>query len=86
LLFLLLYSVGCYSQNEARFIIAEPAQEGFSTELPDQLRPVLQKYIDEHKLPGLITMVARHGKRTYYLVRKVSIFVIIPFCVSMVII
>jgi len=66
LLFLLLFSVACYSQNETRFKTAEHEQAGISFERLNQLRPAMQKYIDEHKLPGLITMVARHGKIVSY--------------------
>jgi len=65
LLFLLLFNVSCYSQNESLFNAAESAQAGFSSKRLDQLRPAMQKYVDERKLPGMITMIARHGKIVY---------------------
>jgi len=41
---------------------ARPEKAGMSSERLNRINPVMQKYIDENKLPGMITIVARHGK------------------------
>jgi len=46
--------------------VAGPEDEGFSSERLAQIRPQLQKYIDEKKVPNLVTLVARHGKVVHY--------------------
>lgn len=52
---------GCAPQ-EAKLILAKPEQVGISSERLNLIKPAMQSYIDGQKLPGLITMVARHGK------------------------
>jgi CubicO group peptidase (beta-lactamase class C family) len=42
--------------------IVTPEDVGLSSERLDHLRAVMQSYVDEGKLAGLITLVARHGK------------------------
>jgi CubicO group peptidase (beta-lactamase class C family) len=37
-----------------------------SAERLNRIKPVMQSYIDEKKLPGMITMVARHGKVVHF--------------------
>lgn len=37
-----------------------------SSERLDRIKPIMQNYIDENKLPGLITMIARHGKIVHF--------------------
>ncbi len=54
-------AAGC-TQHENKLPSARPEKEGMSSELLDSIRPVMQEYIDENKLPGMITMVARHGR------------------------
>jgi len=39
-----------------------PESVGISSDRLNQFKSVMQVYVDEHKLPGMITMVARHGK------------------------
>lgn len=41
---------------------AEPEEVGLSTEQLARIRPAMQRYIDERKVPNVITLVARHGK------------------------
>lgn len=41
---------------------ANPEDAGFSSSRLDRIKPVLHKYVDDKKLPGLISMVARKGK------------------------
>ncbi len=46
--------------------MAEPEEVGFSSERLARIRPTMQKYIDEQKLPCMITLVARHGKIVHF--------------------
>jgi CubicO group peptidase (beta-lactamase class C family) len=39
-----------------------PEKAGMSSERLDRIKPLMQKYVDEGKLPGVLTMVARNGK------------------------
>lgn len=41
-------------------------REGFSTERLQRITDVAQSYVDEGKLAGVITMVARHGKIVHF--------------------
>ena len=45
---------------------AKPEEVGFSTERLLRIGTGLQKYIDQKKVPNLITLVARHGKLVYH--------------------
>jgi CubicO group peptidase (beta-lactamase class C family) len=45
---------------------AEPEEVGVSSKNLALLRSCSQKYIDSHKVPNLITLVARHGKIVHY--------------------
>lgn len=44
----------------------KPEREGFSTERLQRLTEVTQAYVDEGKLAGVITMVAREGKIVHF--------------------
>ena len=57
--------VGC-SKQENKLPAAKPEMVGMSSERLDRIKPVMQRYIDENKLPGMITMVARHGKVVHF--------------------
>lgn len=46
--------------------VAEPEEVGFSSERLARIRPTMQKYIDEQKLPCMVTLVARHGKIVHF--------------------
>ena len=48
------------------FPTAKPEEAGLSSERLDRIKPVMQSYVDQNKLPGLITMVARHGKIVHF--------------------
>jgi len=52
---------GC-SPQEIKLLTAKPEKVGMSSERLNRIKPVMQRYVDENKLPGMITMVARHGK------------------------
>jgi len=45
---------------------AKPEEEGMSSERLAKICPGLQKFIDQQKVPNLITLVARHGKIVHY--------------------
>jgi CubicO group peptidase (beta-lactamase class C family) len=53
-------TAGCVEQA-GRLPDARPEKAGMSAERLSRIKPVMQRYIDENKLPGMITMVARHG-------------------------
>lgn len=52
---------GC-THDEMNMNITQPEKVGLSSDRLNQIKPLMQRYIDENKLPGMITMVARHGK------------------------
>lgn len=58
---LLLAFMSSYAQQET-FPIVKPEDAGLSSDRLNHLKRVMQGYVDENKLPGMITMVARHGK------------------------
>ena len=39
-----------------------PEEVGFSSERLAMIQPAMQRYVDEGKLAGIITLIARHGK------------------------
>jgi len=65
LLLVLATIVGCTKQ-ENKLPAAKPEKVGMSAERLNRIKPVMQRYIDENKLPGMITMVARHGKVVHF--------------------
>lgn len=50
------------AEQEINLSTAKPEKVGMSSERLDRIKPVMQSYVDQNKLPGLITMVARRGK------------------------
>ncbi|MCE5345090.1 MAG: beta-lactamase family protein [Bacteroidales bacterium] len=58
-------TVGCTIQENG-LPAAKPEMVGMSSERLNRIKPVMQRYIDENKLPGMITMVARHGKVVHF--------------------
>lgn len=47
-------------------LTSNPEEVGLSQERLNRIEPFMQSYIDEHKLPGMITMVARKGKIVHF--------------------
>ncbi len=45
---------------------AKPNEMGFSSTRLNRIKPFMQSYVDQGKLPGLITMIARHGKVVHF--------------------
>ena len=41
---------------------AKPETVGISSQRLERLHAVLQKYINDQQLPGMVTVLARHGK------------------------
>lgn len=42
--------------------VAKPEEVGFSAERLARIQPAMQRYINEQKVPNIVTLVARHGK------------------------
>jgi CubicO group peptidase (beta-lactamase class C family) len=55
------FMVSC-SWHEIKLPAAKPGEVGLSSDGLNQIKPLINRYIDENKLPGVITMIARHGK------------------------
>jgi hypothetical protein len=45
---------------------AKPERLGFSSERLDRIKQMTQQYVDEGKLAGVITMVAKKGKIVHF--------------------
>ncbi len=46
--------------------VALPVTEGFDAERLSRIDTVLNRYVQQGKLPGAVTLIARHGKVVYY--------------------
>ena len=46
--------------------LASPKEVGFSEERLARIRPAMQKYIDDGKVPNLVTLVARRGHLVHF--------------------
>jgi CubicO group peptidase (beta-lactamase class C family) len=66
ILCLLLATLTGHSQQEIQVCTTKPEEAGMSSERLNRIGPVMQRYVDENKLPGMITMVARHGKVVHF--------------------
>jgi CubicO group peptidase (beta-lactamase class C family) len=66
LIFILIQLAIFSSLNCQDFPATKPEKTGMSQERLDRIKPFMQKYVDENKLPGLITLVARHGKMVHF--------------------
>jgi CubicO group peptidase (beta-lactamase class C family) len=62
LIFLLFTSLSGFSQLHTFLPVAEPEKMGLSPNILKKVNDIMQSYVDEKKLPGMITMIARHGK------------------------
>lgn len=58
--------IGSCNQQESKFQTAKPEKVGLSSGRLNRIKPYMQRYIEENKLPGMITMVARHGKVVHF--------------------
>ena len=50
------------SVNAGELPMAEPGEVGLSSERLARLDRIMQRYVDEEKLAGVLTLVARNGK------------------------
>ena len=62
LFFLLIISVKAFSQQETILPVSEPVKVALSASMLSKVDTLMQRYVDQKKLPGIVTMVARHGK------------------------
>ncbi len=46
--------------------LVKPEEVGMSSERLARIGPVMQAFIDEHKVQGLVTAIARHGKLVHF--------------------
>lgn len=46
--------------------IVRPETEGFSSERLSRINTVMQRYIDERKVAGIVTLIARHGNIVHF--------------------
>jgi hypothetical protein len=61
--FFLFLFTSLYTFSQQTIIIAsEPEEVGIVSNRLNQVNTVMQRYVDEMKLPGMVTMIARHGK------------------------
>jgi len=58
--------IGNCTQQGSKLPTAKPEKVGLSSDRLDRIKPVMQSYVDNNKLPGLITMVARKGKIVHF--------------------
>ncbi len=68
IIFIFLFFVAQYSFSQKEIILNtdKPENVGMSSDSLNKIKSVMQKYVDENKLPGMITMVARHGKVVHF--------------------
>jgi hypothetical protein len=46
--------------------IARPEAEGFSSKRLARINTTMQRYVDEQKLAGIVTLVARRGQVVHF--------------------
>lgn len=61
----LLLLVAPHASSQGLPVVA-PEEVGLSTERLKRIRPVMGRYVDENKLAGIMTMVARRGKVVHF--------------------
>ena len=54
------------SEQKLKLPIAKPEDVGLSSERLNRFTAAMQRYIDENKYAGFISMIARHGKVVYF--------------------
>lgn len=58
--------IGSCNQQESIFQTDKPEKAGLSSVRLNRIKPYMQRYVDENKLPGMVTMVSRHGKVVHF--------------------
>ena len=63
--YLLLFCITTLAFGQGLPVVV-PEEVGVSTQRLERIRPVMQDYTDKEKLPGFLTVVARHGKIVHF--------------------
>jgi len=61
-------SAGARSENAGESFglpLGKPEEVGMSSSRLERVRPVMQRYVDKKKVPGVVTVIARRGKVVY---------------------
>lgn len=62
----IIFTLTSCTGHENKLPTAKPEDVGLSTERLNRFTNAMQRYIDEKKYPGFISMIARHGKIVYF--------------------
>ena len=46
--------------------IVKPETQGFSSERKNRINAVMQRYVDEKKIAGVVSLIARHGDIVHF--------------------
>lgn len=65
-IFILLLFLAIRSIPAKELPTTEPETVGMSAERLNRIKPVMQGYIDQGKLPGMVTLIARRGKVVHF--------------------
>lgn len=63
---LLILIINSYQISAQTLPVVNPAAVGLSQERLNRIGTVMNTYISDGKMPGMVTMVLRHGKMAYY--------------------
>jgi len=68
ILFLVMVTVvvGAHANGDPGLPTAKPESVGMSSERLERIAPAMQRYIDQHLVPGTVALVARRGKVVYF--------------------
>jgi CubicO group peptidase (beta-lactamase class C family) len=62
----LLLAVSCNQVQERDLAVATPEEMGMSSERLERLESAMQKEVNQGNVPGITTMIARHGKIVHF--------------------
>jgi len=63
----LILTLSLYGMAKAQTLpVAKPADEGMSAERLGRIDTVMNDYVRQEKIPGVVALIARHGKIVYY--------------------
>jgi len=66
LFFVCIYSFDGMNVSAQQLPTASPKEVGFSSERLSRIDSVMNNYIAKEKMPGMVCLIARHGKIAYY--------------------
>ena len=58
--------IGVSVPSSSGLPMTEPAQVGMSSDVLNRIRPAMQAYVDDGRLAGVMSMVARRGQVVYW--------------------